>query len=300
MSATAQINIAQPLNPPKITDHDRLGMTFFLAALLHGIFILGVSFNTSSITEDKTSPTLDIILVQTQKPSEEKEAKYLAQITQQGGGNSEEKSRPRDLFTAPSVTKEPGQAVLQTEQQASRQKQTEKTTILHQLESSYSIDTQEKLESPDDVTIKQQEAAAKSAKAARLIQEISNIIEHQIERPKVKYMNSSTKEFLPARYMREWINRVERIGNLNYPDQARRNKLNGTLILDVVVNSKGELIKVDLRKSSGHKILDDAAQRIVKLAAPYSPFPDKLKQEADVIHITRSWEFINNSQFKTE
>lgn len=300
MSATAQINIAQPLTPHQVTDHDRLGMTFFLAALLHGIFILGVSFSTSDITEDKTPPTLDIILVQTQKPSEEKDAKYLAQITQQGGGNSEEKSRPRDLFTAPSVTKEPGQAVLQTEQQASRQKQTEKTTILHQLESSYSIDTQEKLESPDDVTIKQQEAAAKSAKAARLIQEISNIIEHQIERPKVKYMNSSTKEFLPARYMREWINRVERIGNLNYPDQARRNKLNGTLILDVVVNSKGELIKVDLRKSSGHKILDDAAQRIVKLAAPYSPFPDKLKQEADVIHITRSWEFINNSQFKTE
>lgn len=300
MSATAQINIAQPLNPPQITDHDRLGMTFFLAALLHGIFILGVGFSTSSITEDKTPPTLDIILVQTQKPSEEKDAKYLAQITQQGGGNSEEKSRPRDLFTAPSVTKEPGQAVLQTEQQASRQKQTEKITILHQLESSYSIDSQEKLESPDDVTIKQQEAAARSAKAARLIQEISNIIEHQIERPKVKYMNSSTKEFLPARYMREWINRVERIGNLNYPDQARRNKLSGTLILDVVVNSKGELIKVDLRKSSGHKILDDAAQRIVKLAAPYSPFPDKLKQEADVIHITRSWEFINNSQFKTE
>ncbi|MCW8831295.1 MAG: energy transducer TonB, partial [Gammaproteobacteria bacterium] len=141
---------------------------------------------------------------------------------------------------------------------------------------------------------------AKSAKKARLIQEISNIIEHQIEHPKVKYMNSSTKEFVPARYMREWINRVERIGNLNYPDQARRNKLSGTLILDVTINAKGELIQVDLRKSSGHKILDDAAKRIVKLAAPYSPFPAKLKQEADVIHITRSWEFMNNSEFKTQ
>jgi len=291
--------MSPPIRPPKITDSDRLGMTFFLAALLHGIFILGVTFSSSPVAEDKTPPTLDIILVQTQNPSEAKDAKYLAQISQQGGGNSEKKSRPRDLFTAPSVSKDPGQA-LQIQQQASRQQQAEKVSILSQKQSSFSIDTQEQQTKPDDVTIKQQESATKNAKTARLIQEISNIIEHQIERPKVKYMNSSTKEFLPARYMREWINRVERIGNLNYPDQARRDKLSGTLILDVTINARGELINVDLRKSSGHKILDDAAQRIVKLAAPYSPFPDKLKQEADVIHITRSWEFINNSQFKTQ
>ena len=274
-------------------------MTFFLAALLHGILILGITFSLSPVAEDKTPPTLDIILVQTQNPSEAKDAKYLAQISQQGGGNSEKKSRPRDLFTAPSVTKKPGQA-LQTQQQASRQKRAEKVSMLHQDKSSYSIETQEQQSNPDEITIKQQQTTAKNKKAARLIQEISNIIEHQIERPKVKYMNSSTKEFVPARYMREWINRVERIGNLNYPDQARRDKLNGTLILDVTINAKGKLLNIDLRKSSGHKILDDAAQRIVKLAAPYSPFPDKLKQEADVIHITRSWEFINNSEFKTQ
>ena len=274
-------------------------MTFFLAALLHGILILGITFSLSPVAEDKTPPTLDIILVQTQNPSEAKDAKYLAQISQQGGGNSEKKSRPRDLFTAPSITKKPGQA-LQTQQQASRQKRAEKVSMLHQDKSSYSIETQEQQSNPDEITIKQQQTTAKNKKAARLIQEISNIIEHQIERPKVKYMNSSTKEFVPARYMREWINRVERIGNLNYPDQARRDKLNGTLILDVTINAKGKLLNIDLRKSSGHKILDDAAQRIVKLAAPYSPFPDKLKQEADVIHITRSWEFINNSEFKTQ
>ena len=99
--------------------------------------------------------------------------------------------------------------------------------------------------------------------------------------------------------MREWINRVERVGNLNYPDQARREKLSGTLILDVVINSEGELVKTDLRQSSGHQILDDAAKRIVKLAAPFSTFPDKLRKEADVIHITRSWEFLNNSRIQT-
>ena len=152
---------------------------------------------------------------------------------------------------------------------------------------------------PDKITINQQANTNKNTKAARLAQEISNIIENRSERPKVKYMNTSTKEFIPARYMREWINRVERVGNLNYPDQARRQKLSGTLILDVVINSDGELVNIDLRQSSGHKLLDDAAKRIVKLAAPYSPFPAKLKQEADIIHITRSWEFMSNSQLKT-
>jgi protein TonB len=72
--------------------------------------------------------------------------------------------------------------------------------------------------------------------------------------------------------------------------------LSGTLILDVVINSDGELVKTDLRQSSGHQILDDAAKRIVKLAAPFSAFPNKLRKEADVIHITRSWEFKSSNQ----
>ncbi|MDT8451183.1 MAG: TonB family protein [Gammaproteobacteria bacterium] len=274
-------------------------MTFFLAALLHGMLILGITFSSAPVEENKTPPTLDIILVQTQNPSEAKDAKYLAQISQQGGGNSESKSRPRDLFTAPTVAKTPGQA-LQPPQQASRQQQAEAVAMLHQQQSSYSIDTREQQTKPDNLSLQEQRNTTKKAAAARLIQEVSNIIEQEIERPKVKYMNSSTKEFVPARYMREWINRVERIGNLNYPDQARRDQLSGTLILDVTINAKGELLNIDLRQSSGHKVLDDAARRIVNLAAPFSPFPDKLKQDADVLHITRSWEFINNSQFKTQ
>lgn len=299
MSTVAPTPANYPVRPPKITDNDRLGMTFFLAALLHGMLILGITFSSAPVEENKTPPTLDIILVQTQNPSEAKDAKYLAQISQQGGGNSKSKSRPRDLFTAPTVAKTPGQA-LQPPQQASRQQQAEAVAMLHQQQSSYSINTREQQTKPDDVTLQEQRNTTKKAETARLIQEVSNIIEHEIERPKVKYMNSSTKEFAPARYMREWINRVERIGNLNYPDQARRDQLSGTLILDVTINAKGELLNIDLRQSSGHKVLDDAARRIVNLAAPFSPFPDKLKQDADVLHITRSWEFINNSQFKTQ
>jgi protein TonB len=293
------INLETPPRAPKITDNDRLGMTFFLAAVFHGILVLGITFTMAPNAENKTLPTLDIILVQTQKPSEAKDAKYLAQISQQGGGDSEEKTRPRDIFTAPTLAQDPGLA-LKTQQQQSRESNPERIAMLHQDISDFTIVTQDQKSKPDKVTIKQQQSTNKNTRTARLAQELSALMEKSSQRPKVKYMNSSTKEFLPARYMREWINRVERIGNLNYPDQARRQELNGTLILDVVINSEGELIKIDLRQSSGHKLLDDAAKRIVKLAAPYSPFPAKLKQEADIIHITRSWEFLSKtSQLKT-
>ena len=99
--------------------------------------------------------------------------------------------------------------------------------------------------------------------------------------------------------MRQWINRVERIGNLNYPDQARRKNLSGTLILDVVINADGSLRTMELRRSSGHQILDDAAKRIVAMASPYNPFPEKLQQQADIIHITRSWEFQTSHQLRS-
>jgi protein TonB len=284
---------------PQITDNDRLGMTLFLAAVFHGIVILGITFSISPPAESESLPTLDVILVQTQNPSEAEDAKYLAQVSQQGGGNSEEQSRPTDLFTAPSLSKNPGMAMATSQQQLASQKQVEEVALLHQDNSSYSIDTDEDKQNPNDTTSQNRQNQNQNSKQARLAHELSTQIQNQAEKTRTRYLNSSTREFVPATYMRQWINRVERIGNLNYPDQARREKLSGTLILDVVINADGELVKTDLRQSSGHQILDDAAKRIVQLAAPYSPFPPKLRQEADVIHITRSWEFLNDSSLRT-
>ena len=284
---------------PQITDNDRLGMTLFLAAVFHGILILGITFSISPPAESESLPTLDVILVQTQNPSEAEDAKYLAQVSQQGGGNSEEQSRPTDLFTAPSLSKNPGMAMATSQQQLASQKQVEEVALLHQDNSSYSIDTDKDKQNPNNATLLNRQNQNQNSKQARLAHELSTQIQNQAEKTRTKYLNSSTREFVPATYMRQWINRVERIGNLNYPDRARREKLSGTLILDVVINADGELVKADLRQSSGHQILDDAAKRIVQLAAPYSPFPPKLRQQADVIHITRSWEFLNDSSLRT-
>jgi protein TonB len=274
-------------------------MTLFLAAVFHGIVILGITFSISPSADSELLPTLDVILVQTHKAAEEKDADYLAQVSQQGGGNSAEQERPTDLFTAPSLSTNPGMAMTTSQQQHTSQKQVEKVALLHQDESSYSINTNDDKQNPNDITVVNTQNQNQNNKQARLAHELSTQIESEAKKTKIKYLNSSTREFVPATYMRQWINRVERIGNLNYPDQARREKLSGTLILDVVINADGELVKTDLRRSSGHQLLDDAAKRIVQLAAPYSPFPPKLREQADVIHITRSWEFLNDNSLRT-
>ena len=284
---------------PKVTDNDRFGMTFFLATIFHGMLILGVTFTISPPADSKTAPALDIILVQTKSPNEVEKAEFLAQVSQQGGGNAEQKARPKELFSAPTLSDKPGIAKQHSVQQVQKQKKNEQLAMLTQSDAEYAINTEKTPVEADDDTTVDKLNTSQNTQTARLAAEISNTIELQASIDRTKYLNSSTKEFGPAKYMREWIDRVERVGNLNYPDQARRKKLSGTLILDVVIDANGKLVKTDLRQSSGHQILDDAARRIVRLAAPFSAFPKKLRAETDVIHITRSWEFLNNSSLRT-
>jgi len=88
------------------------------------------------------------------------------------------------------------------------------------------------------------------------------------------------------------------VGNINYPDEARKRKLSGSLILDVALNPDGSINQITLRRSSGHKVLDDAAVRIVNLASPYAPFPENIRKDTDILHITRTWQFLNNRGFR--
>lgn len=288
----------RPEQRPVISDHDRFGMTFFLASIFHAIVILGVTFSVAPPADSKTSPALDIILVQTQSPDELEEAEFLAQVSQKGGGNADKKARPRELFSAPTLSETPGMTAQNENQQLKQQKKSDLPGMLTADDSDFVITASDQPEK-EDIKTAQKKSTPVQHQTARLAAEISNTIEEQASMERTKYLNSSTREFVPAQYMRQWIDRVERIGNLNYPDKARRDKLSGTLILDVVINADGELVKTDLRQSSGHKVLDDAALRIVRLASPYSAFPRKLRDEADVIHITRSWEFMNNSSLRT-
>jgi len=137
-----------------------------------------------------------------------------------------------------------------------------------------------------------------SFKIASLSAQIRRKLQAKAERPRRKFISASTKEYKYASYMEAWRAKVERVGNLNYPDAARKRKLSGSLILDVALNNDGSINQITVRRSSGHKVLDDAAIRIVELASPYSPFPDHIRVETDILHITRTWQFLNSNKFK--
>ena len=116
--------------------------------------------------------------------------------------------------------------------------------------------------------------------------------------PRVRRLSSlSTAASTDANYLESWRRKVQRIGSLNYPEEARRRKIYGSLRLMVAVLPDGSLKEVELLESSGHPVLDEAAIRIVRLAAPFAPFPDELRKTTDVLEIIRTWHFRKNSSF---
>ena len=132
---------------------------------------------------------------------------------------------------------------------------------------------------------------------ASLSAEIDQKLQAYAERPRHKWITARTAASQYAAYMDAWRLKVERVGNLNYPDEARRKRLSGALLLDVALNADGTINAITLRRSSGHKVLDDAAIRIVELAAPYSEFPAAIASETDILHIERTWRFLSSDRF---
>lgn len=133
---------------------------------------------------------------------------------------------------------------------------------------------------------------------ASLNAELQQRLDSKAKRLKRKYISANTREFRYAAYMEAWRAKVERVGNINYPDEARVRQLSGNLLLDVSLNADGSVIEITVRRSSGHKVLDDAAIRIVELASPFAAFPDDIREEVDILHITRTWKFVNNQGFR--
>jgi protein TonB len=146
-------------------------------------------------------------------------------------------------------------------------------------------------------------SAAELIMRSKEIAKLSTLVDESYQaytrRPRQRYVTASTQEFRFAAYLEAWRMKVERIGNLNYPEEAKRSNISGSLTLDVAINPDGTIHSVDLRRSSGYKVLDDAAVRIVQLAAPYAPLPPDIRKDTDILHITRTWQFLNDHRLET-
>jgi protein TonB len=155
-------------------------------------------------------------------------------------------------------------------------------------------------ETPPPTPSTRQLLSSKDLEIARVTAELEQRTLAYTKMPKRKSINASTKEYKYAAYLDAWRRKVERIGNLNYPDQAKRSKLYGNLVLHVAVKADGSVEQIKVLHSSGHKILDDAAIRIVRMAGPFSPFPNEIRKETDILDITRTWQFLRSGRLNAQ
>lgn len=315
--------------PPHITPEDRLGLTICLALIVHVILILGISFGAVSPPENLYA-SLEIILVPEKFEQLNDDAEMLAQTNLVGGDSARQSDPQITPIIEPPQTAEPLSAtappptafvpVTPTKPERSAEAIPEPTDTPEEQGAAEARQELTKPVSgrktpPRKAPIEQDEVSSaltdtrstplptatqlltRSFALASVNAELQQRLDLGNNRPRRKYISANTREFRYAAYMEAWRAKVERVGNINYPDEARRRQLSGTLLLDVALSPDGSVKEITVRRSSGHKVLDEAAARIVRLAAPFAPFPPDIQKDVDILHVTRTWKFLNNQQF---
>ncbi len=276
-----------------VNDYDRFSFAVFMAGLLHALIIFGVSFSLPE--KESSATTLDVTIAQTHSDKAPEEADFLAQSNQEGSGTLEERAELTSTEQAEYASDEIRETQ-QQEQQASAPKpkkqanQSVTATRAKDKIDSTSLETQE-------LNLDVKEGQRKSLLERSL--EIASLEakwdrQHQsfTKRPRVRRLTATaTRASDDALYMNQWLRKIESVGNLNYPAEAKRQNISGNLRLLVAVRADGTVHELQVLESSGHKVLDDAAKRIVRLAAPFSPFPEDMRKKTDILEIIRTWQF---------
>jgi len=277
---------------------DPIGATFLFSLLLHGVLLLGITFHF--VKPSPSLPTLDVTLVNVANRQAPDKADFLAQANNTGGGQSDRAARPSAPFSGAIPKPDPGIAAQPVDATTPLPREATPTRMVTTSSASdfqVTSDTARDQVDPQQQTPTAEELKRREA-IAQLAAELRKKKVDYAKRPKVKYLTASTREYAYAAYMRGWSDRVERVGNLNYPEEARRQGLHGDVLLTVVLNLDGSIKTIEVIQSSGQKVLDAAAERIVRLAAPFPPAP-KSAERIDQLNITRTWRFQPNNVLQT-
>ena len=269
-----------------------LGISLFLHALL-----LSLHFTFPDASRAFQEKALDIILVNSKSARKPTDAQALAQANLDGGGNVDKDRRAKTPLPV-SATQQSGDELEQAESRvrAMEARQQRLLAAARSKESAASKSGQEAKAEPN-ASVSGRDLADKALAMARWQGEIEKDVDEYNKRPRKMVISPRTKEVKYAQYVEDWRLKVERVGNLNYPEAAK-GKLFGTLLLTVTIKSDGTVDKVEIDRSSGHKVLDDAARRIVMMASPYAVFPPSIRQDVDLLVIPRRWSFTKADQLE--
>jgi protein TonB len=255
------------------------------------VVVLGITFEM--VKPKPSLPTLDVTLVDVANNEAPDKADFLAQANNAGGGDSDKAARPSQPVSGPLPTPDAGIVPEALDPSAPAPRDAADNHLLTTTgHSDLSVNTDEEhpQQPPQDRPESRQDVQRRMEMAA-LAAEVREQSQAYAKRPKKKFISSNTREYTYAAYMRGWVGRVERVGNLNYPDEARRQGLYGELVMTVGLNRDGSIKSIDVIQGSGHALLDAAAQRIVRLAAPFPSLPAD-KTRVDELYITRTWQFL--------
>lgn len=249
-----------------------------------------------------TENALDVVLVNSKHARKPKHAQVYAQTNLDAGGESEKNERATTPLP-PSLATHEGNDVIEARQRVARL-EAQQRQLMTQLRAKALTNVAPK---HNDAPVQPQEQPAASGldlassamAVARLEAQIARQLNEYNKRPRVKNIGTRAEEYRFAQYVEDWRQKVERIGNLNYPEAAK-GRWYGSLVLTVTIFNDGQLKKVEVDRSSGMPVLDEAARRIVRLAAPYAAFPDNVKRDTDIIEITRKWTFTREDMMQTQ
>jgi len=277
----------------RLTSADVLPVTLAFSIVFHA-FLLLITFTVPAAPTGKSKPQLDVVLVNNQSSSRPVKADMLAQANLDGGGNTESDVRatsnlpvladmlPTDALALSS------RRVEQLEERAAR-------LLTAISEQTVPDATTEPLpEARPHNNAQDQLAEQRRLEVARLEAQIAKEWQAYQKLPRRKFIGARAESVVYAEYVEKWRQRIETIGTQNYPEEARRRQLFGSLLLTVSIKADGSVEQVEVDRSSGHSILDGAARHIIELAGPFPPFPADIRSEYDILSITRQWSFTRN------
>jgi periplasmic protein TonB len=275
------------------TPGKRLLFKAIVASVLLHLAALAVHFSPLDLVKfDRNGPPLEIALVNAKSVSKPTKAELLAQAHLDGGGNTDANRRAKSPL--PVLPKESASTRLATatqkvdtlEQRASEMMAQLKTAAPVAVPQPQPNEAAERTDLPTATELMQ-----RTLESMRLEAQIAKDMDAYQKRPKRRLIGARAEEYRFARYVEDWRLKVERIGNFNYPEAARAQKLYGSLLLTTGIRADGSIESIVVERSSGKRVLDMAAAHIVQMGGPYSPFPPDIRRDTDILYITRTWTF---------
>jgi protein TonB len=283
----------------RLNQSDRLGLVLLISITLHLLLVFGVAFKAPEIKKSAIATSLEVVLVNSKSASRPVTADALAQANLDGGGNTDAERQAKSPLPVLDRPQQESEAA-QKQRQVSKMEQ-QARLLMTQVKATQQVEPVSAKVEPSEAPVESSgsDLVMRSLEAARLEAQISREWETYQKKPKRNFVSARTREYRFARYAEDWRTKVEKVGNLNYPEEAKRKKIYGSLQLIVNIKADGSVERVEIRRSSGHRELDEAAIRIVNLAAPYAAFPEDIRKDTDILGIVRTWTFTKADELGT-